>query len=101
MMLQFERVVATGSPALDSGIGDTALKTFNGVTYLYSTTRAGGGIVVWQLVDGGAPQFHDDQYFSGTISLQVGRLGALVALGASDLLAMLAGVVGELRRGTI
>ncbi|WP_254430359.1 dockerin type I domain-containing protein [Ruegeria arenilitoris] len=87
-MLQFERVVATGSPALDSGIGDTALKTFNGVTYLYSTTRAGGGIVVWQLVDGGAPQFHDDQYFSGTISLQVGSLGALVALGASDLLAL-------------
>lgn len=97
-MLQFERVVATGSPALDSGIGDTALKTFNGVTYLYSTSRSGGGIVVWRLVDGGAPQFHDDQYYSGTITFQVGHLGTPVSLGGADWLVLdvdtAAGLVG-------
>lgn len=88
LILQFERVVATGSPALDSGIGDTALKTFNGVTYLYSTTGATGGIVVWQLVEGGAPQFHDDNYFSGTIAFQVGRFGTPVFLGQEHWLVM-------------
>lgn len=84
MKLQFERVVATGSPALDSGIGDTALKTFNGVTYLYGVTGATGGISVWELTAGGAPVFHDDQYFGSTIALQTGRFGQPVTFGAQD-----------------
>ena len=98
VMLQFERVVATGSPALDSGIGDTALKTFNGVTYLYSTTGATGGIVVWQLKDSVAPQFHDEQYFGETITLQVGRISVPISLGSQDWLVLdvdtSAGLVG-------
>ncbi|WP_170333633.1 dockerin type I domain-containing protein [Ruegeria arenilitoris] len=84
MTLQFERVVATGKPALDSGIGDTALKTFNGVTYLYSTTGPGGGVVAWRIVEGGAPQVIDEQYFTGSISMQVGRSGVPVSLAGND-----------------
>ncbi|MTI00905.1 dockerin type I domain-containing protein [Roseibium sp. RKSG952] len=84
MTLQFERVVATGKPALDSGIGDTALKTFNGVTYMYSTTGPGGGVVAWRIVEGGAPQVIDEQYFTGSISMQVGRSGVPVSLAGND-----------------
>jgi len=84
MTLQFERVVATGNPALDSGIGDTALKTFNGVTYLYSTTGPGGGVVAWRIVEGGAPQVVDEHYFTGSISMQVGRSGVPVSLAGND-----------------
>lgn len=83
-MLQFERMVATGTAALDSGIGDTALKTFNGETYLYSTTGPGGGIVSWRLVDNAAPQELDQQYFDVTIAHQVGRSGVPVHLAGSD-----------------
>ncbi len=79
MMLQFEGVVATGSAALDSGIGDTALKTFNGDTYLYSVTGPGGGVVVWKLIDGAIPQVQDTEYFAGSISFQVGRIGTPVS----------------------
>ncbi|MCG7522192.1 dockerin type I domain-containing protein [Ruegeria sp. Ofav3-42] len=88
MMLQFEGVVATGSAALDSGIRDTALKTLNGVTYLYSLTGAGGGIAVWKLVDGAIPQLLDTEYFSGTITFQVGRSGKPVSLGGGDQLVL-------------
>ncbi|KIC40498.1 hcalcium-binding protein [Ruegeria sp. ANG-R] len=84
MMLQFERVVATGTAALDSGIGDTALKTFNGETYLYSTTGRGGGIVSWHLVEGASPQEQDQQYFGASITHQVGRIGTPVHLAGND-----------------
>ncbi len=84
MMLQFERVVATGTAALDSGIGDTALKTFNGEKYLYSTTGPGGGIVSWRLADGAAPQIQDQQYFGASITHQVGRSGVPIHLAGSD-----------------
>ncbi len=88
MMLQFERVVATGTAALDSGIGDTALKTFNGETYLYSMTGTGGGIVSWQLVEYAAPQEQDQQYFDATIVHQVGRSGVPIRLAGSDQLVL-------------
>ncbi len=81
MMLQFERVVATGTAALDSGIGDTALKTFNGDTYLYSMTGENGGIASWRLVDGAGPIAVDQQYYGATISHQVSRSGVPVTLG--------------------
>lgn len=84
MMLQFERVVATGTAALDSGIGDTALKTFNGETYLYSMTGPGGGIVSWRLVDGAGPQVVDQQYFGATITSQIARSGIPVTLAGQD-----------------
>ncbi|WP_037312796.1 dockerin type I domain-containing protein [Ruegeria halocynthiae] len=84
MMLQFDGVVATGSATLDSGIGDTALKTFNGVTYLYSVTGPGGGVAVWKLVEGALPQLQDTEYFSGSISLQVGRSGTPVSLAGEE-----------------
>ena len=82
MMLQFDRVVATGTAALDSGIGDLALKTFNGDTYLYSVTGLQGGIAAWRLSGGGAPVLQDRQYFDASIAQQVGRGGTLVTLGA-------------------
>ncbi len=88
MMLQFESVVATGSAALDSGIGDTALKTFNGVTYLYSVTGPGGGIAFWKLEEGTIPQLQDTEFFSGTITFQVGRSGTPVTLGGADQLVL-------------
>ncbi|WP_170762974.1 dockerin type I domain-containing protein [Ruegeria lacuscaerulensis] len=88
MMLKFESVVATGSAALDSGIGDTALKTFNGVTYLYSVTGPGGGIAVWKLTEGAVPQLQDTEYFSGSISFQVGRSGTPVSLAGDDQLVL-------------
>ncbi|MDA7963994.1 beta-propeller fold lactonase family protein [Ruegeria sp.] len=84
MRLQFETVVATGATALDSGIGDTALKTFNGETYLFSLSGIGGGIVAWHLVDGAAPVLLDQQYYSVTITQQVGRSGIPVTLAGSD-----------------
>ncbi|MBO9412556.1 hcalcium-binding protein [Ruegeria sp. R8_2] len=88
MMLQFEGVVATGSAALDSGIGDTALKTFNGETYLYSVTGPGGGVVVWKLIDGAIPQVQDTEYFAGSISFQVGRSGTPVSFADGDQLVL-------------
>lgn len=88
MMLQFESVVATGSAALDSGIRDTALKTFNGTTYLYSLTGPGGGVAVRKLVDGAVPQLVDTEYFSGSITFQVGRTGTPVSFGGSDQLVL-------------
>ena len=84
MMLQFESVVATGSAALDSGIRDTALKTLNGATYLYSLTGPGGGVAVWKLVDGAVPQLVDTEYFSGSITFQVGRTGTPISFGGGD-----------------
>ncbi|CUJ97936.1 Serralysin C precursor [Ruegeria denitrificans] len=84
MMLQFEGVVATGSAALDLGIGDTALKTFNGVTYVYSVTGPGGGIAVWKLVEGALPQLQDTEFFGGTITFQVGDIGVPVKLAGGD-----------------
>lgn len=87
-MLQFEGVVATGSAALDSGIGHTALKTLNGVTYLYSVTGPGGGIAVWKLVEGALPQLQDTEYFSGTITFQVGDIGMPVTLAGDDQLVL-------------
>ncbi len=84
MMLQFERVVATGTAALDSGIGDTALKTFNGETYLYSMTGMGSGIVSWRLVDGAGPQVVDQQYYGVTITNQISRSGTPVTLAGQD-----------------
>ncbi|WP_299665143.1 hcalcium-binding protein [uncultured Ruegeria sp.] len=83
-MLQFKDVVATGTAALDSGIGDTALKTFNGETYLYSTTGPGGGIVSWRLEAGVAAQAVDQQYFEATIAHQVGRIGIPINLVDGD-----------------
>ncbi len=88
MMLQFEGVVATGSAALDSGIGDTALKTFNGDTYLYSVTGPGGGVVVWKLIDGAIPQVQDTEYFAGSIAFQVGRMGTPVFFADGDQLVL-------------
>lgn len=84
MMLRFERVVATGNPALDSGIGDTALKTLNGETYLYGATGPGGGLAVWKLVDDAAPVLQDTQFFNNTISLQVGDSVLPVTLAGQD-----------------
>ncbi len=84
MKLQFESVVATGTAALDSGIGDTALKTFNGETYLYSMTGPGGGIVSWHLGSGVLPQEIDQQYFDASISYQVGRSGIPIQLASGD-----------------
>ncbi|MEM9106546.1 MAG: hcalcium-binding protein, partial [Pseudomonadota bacterium] len=88
MMLQFESVVATGTAALDSGIGDLALKTFNGETYLYSTTGPEGGIVSWHLTDAGAPVLQDQQYFDASIAQQVGREATLVTLGGTPQLVL-------------
>ncbi|WP_170376914.1 beta-propeller fold lactonase family protein [Ruegeria atlantica] len=88
MMLQFEGVVATGSAALDSGIGHTALKTLNDVTYLYSVTGPGGGIAVWKLVEGALPQLQDTEFFSGTITFQVGDIGMPVTLAGDDQLVL-------------
>ncbi len=88
VMLQFETVVATGSPALDSGIGDTALKTFNGDTYLYSVTGPFGGVAAWRLTEGAGPQLVDTVYHSGPILYQVGRTGVPITLGAEDQLAL-------------
>jgi len=87
-MLQFSRMVATGIAALDSGIGDTALKTFNGDTYLYSVSGVGGGIVAWSLVEGGAPVRVDDQFFSSSITWQVDRSITAVTLGGEDQLVL-------------
>lgn len=84
VMLQFETVVATGSPTLDSGIGDTALKTFNGDTYLYTVTGPAGGVAVWRLVDGAIPQLVDTEYHAGTITFLVGRSGVPVDLAGQD-----------------
>ncbi len=88
MMLQFERVVATGTAALDSGIGDTALKTFNGETYLYSTSGSGGGLVSWRLVEGAGPQEQDQQYFDASIAYQVGHSGTPIHLAGNDQLVL-------------
>ncbi len=88
LMLQFERVVATGSATLDSGIGDTALKTFNGDTYLYTVTGPAGGVVVWRLVDGAMPQLMDTEYYTGTITFLVGRSGTPVTLGGTTQLVL-------------
>ncbi|WP_170415391.1 dockerin type I domain-containing protein [Ruegeria atlantica] len=88
MMLQFEGVVATGSAALDSGIRDTALKTLNGTTYLYSLTGPGGGVAVWKLVDGTAPQLVDTEFFSGSITFQVGDTGVPISFGGGDQLVL-------------
>ncbi|WP_170431760.1 beta-propeller fold lactonase family protein [Ruegeria arenilitoris] len=88
MVLQFEGVVATGSAALDSGIGDTALKTLNGETYLYSVTGPGGGITVWKLVEGALPQLQDTEYFSGSITYQVGDSAMPVSLAGDDQLVL-------------
>ncbi len=88
MMLQFERVVATGTAALDSGIGDTALKTFNGETYLYSTSGPGGGLVSWHLVEGAGPQEQDQQYFDASIAHQVGRSGTPIHLAGNNQLVL-------------
>ncbi len=88
MMLQFERVVATGTAALDSGIGDLALKTFNGETYLYSTTGPQGGIASWHLSENGVPVMQDQQYFDPTIAHLVGRAGTPVTLGANNQLVL-------------
>ncbi|NVO57777.1 beta-propeller fold lactonase family protein [Rhodobacteraceae bacterium B1Z28] len=88
MMLQFEGVVATGSVALDSGIGDTALKTFNGDTYLYTVTGPTGGIAVWRLVDGALPQIVDTEYYGGAITFQMGRSGIPVTLAGEDQLVL-------------
>ncbi|MCX8955384.1 hcalcium-binding protein, partial [Ruegeria sp. NA] len=97
-MLQFEGVVATGSAALDSGIGDTALKTFNGTTYLYTVTGPGGGVAVWRLVESALPQLVDTEYYSGTITFQVGRSGAPITLAGTEQLVldvnMAVGLVG-------
>lgn len=97
-MLQFEGVVATGSAALDSGIGDTALKTFNGTTYLYTVTGPGGGVAVWRLVEGALPQLVDTEYYSGTITFHVGRSGTPITLAGSEQLVldvnMAVGLVG-------
>ncbi len=87
-MLQFESVVATGSTALDSGIGDTALKTLNGNTYLYTVTGQGGGVAVWRLVDGALPQLIDTEYYSGTITFLVGRSGTPVTLAGTEQLVL-------------
>ncbi|WP_211198692.1 beta-propeller fold lactonase family protein [Ruegeria haliotis] len=87
-MLQFEGVVATGSVALDSGIGDTALKTFNGDTYLYTVTGPTGGIAVWRLVDGALPQIVDTEYYGGAITFQMGRSGIPVTLAGEDQLVL-------------
>ncbi len=70
-MLEFERLVATGIPALDSGIGETALKTFNGKTYLNSASGFAGGIVVWELVEGVGPVQIDVQYYDSAIIYQM------------------------------
>ncbi len=88
MMLQFQSMVATGSAALDSGIGDTALKTFNGDTYLYTVTGPAGGVTVWRLVDGAIPQLVDTEYYTGTITFVVGRSGVPVTLGGQDQLVL-------------
>jgi len=87
-MLQFQSMVATGSAALDSGIGDTALKTFNGDTYLYTVTGPAGGVTVWRLVDGAIPQLVDTEYYTGTITFVVGRSGVPVTLGGQDQLVL-------------
>ncbi len=84
MMLQFERVVATGTAALDSGIGDTALKTFNGGTYIYSVTGKGGGIVSWHLQDDAGPQVADLKFFDVSIEQNVDPLGVPVSLAGAD-----------------
>ncbi len=98
MMLQFDRVVATGTAALDSGIGDLALKTFNGETYLYSATGLQGGIASWHLTDTAAPVLQDQEHFGASIAQQVGRGGALVTLGTETRLILdvdtAAGLVG-------
>ncbi len=88
VMLQFGTVVATGSTALDSGIGDTALKTFNGDTFLYSVTGPFGGVAVWRLTEGMGPQLIDSEYHSGPILYQVGRTGVPVTLAGEDQLAL-------------
>ncbi len=88
MMLQFQSMVATGSAALDSGIGDTALKTFNGDTYLYTVTGPAGGVTVWRLVEGAIPQLVDTEYYTGTITFVVGRSGVPVTLGGQDQLVL-------------
>ncbi|NOD30407.1 beta-propeller fold lactonase family protein [Ruegeria atlantica] len=88
MMLQFESVVATGSAALDSGIGDTALKTLNGNTYLYTVTGPGGGVAVWRLVDGALPQLVDTEYYSGSITFQVGRSATSITLAGTEQIAL-------------
>ncbi|WP_298937528.1 dockerin type I domain-containing protein [uncultured Ruegeria sp.] len=87
-MLQFQSMVATGSAALDSGIGDTALKTFNGDTYLYTVTGPAGGVTVWRLVEGAIPQLVDTEYYTGTITFVVGRSGVPVTLGGQDQLVL-------------
>ncbi|NOD47550.1 MULTISPECIES: beta-propeller fold lactonase family protein [unclassified Ruegeria] len=88
MRLQFESVVATGSTALDSGIGDTALKTFNGTTYLYTVTGPGGGVAVWRLIDGAIPQLVDTEYYSGSITFLVGRSGTPVDFSGTSQLVL-------------
>ena len=84
MKLQFERVVATGTAALDSGIGETALKTFNGDVYLYRVTGFGGGFASWRLSEGTGPTLIDQQLFGPTITYQIDRDGMPVTLGGSD-----------------
>lgn len=88
MMLNFETVVVTGSAALDSGIRDTALKTFNGNTYLYTLSGPGGGVVVWSLLEGAPPQVQDSAYFSANITFQIGRSSVALSFGGEDHLAL-------------
>ncbi|WP_170605455.1 dockerin type I domain-containing protein [Ruegeria arenilitoris] len=73
MMLRFDRMVATGFAALDSGIGDTCLKIVNGDTHIFSFTGVNGGIASWKLVEGAGPLAADQQLYDVAISQQVGR----------------------------
>ncbi|WP_367646815.1 beta-propeller fold lactonase family protein [Ruegeria arenilitoris] len=51
-------------------------------------TGPGGGIAVWKLVEGALPQLQDTEYFSGSITYQVGNSAMPVSLAGDDQLVL-------------
>lgn len=87
-MFQFMSLTTTGSAGFDTGIGDLALKTFNGQTYLYAASGVNGGITAWRLQSGGSPVLHDDQTYASSITTQVARKIMPVTIAGSENLAL-------------
>ena len=87
-MFQFMSLTTTGSAGFDTGIGDLALKTFNGQTYLYAATGVNGGITAWRLQPGGSPVLYDDQAYASSITSQVARRIMPVTIAGTEHLAL-------------
>ncbi|WP_170400738.1 beta-propeller fold lactonase family protein [Ruegeria arenilitoris] len=87
-MIEFERILTTGSANFDRGICDLASIEFGTGTYLYSTSGSGGGLVVWQLNNGDVPTFFDSQVIDSSVSLDGGLTIEFANLGSEGLLVL-------------